>query len=237
MKWFRFYNDVVDDPKLMTLPLDAYRLWTQCLCVASHSEPRGTLPDLASLAFRVRSDPATLRPMIDTLIERKLITVSAKGNMSIYKWDYYQRPSDNAAARKRKQRNRASPPPTATLPLSRDEPANPETERVEKLCNDLFPCTGWTAHIASACDLYPPAWVEEALQIARDQNANQWTYIRGILQNFRKNGGSESELRARRASAVPRASSMEGQMARDREAAKRLKAKALAEEKGHAESR
>lgn len=264
MKWFRFYEDVIDDPKLMTLAPEAFRFWVQCLCLASHSPERGTLPTPDEIAFRTRTDPDQARALIDTLVSRKLIVSAADGSLSIYKWDHYQKPSDDAGAMKRRQRARsqASPPrppsprPAPSRDLSRDRPETcpdhrgeeirqdqtqttapgagatlrvacdpDEVERLEELCNTLFPMTGWPAFVAGACALYPPAWVAEAMQIGAERNTDSWSLIRSILERFQRQGVSDSEQRAKRAPSQPRASPMQGQMERDRIAGEKWMAK------------
>ena len=52
MKWFRFYHDAIDDPKVQRLPGDVFKFWVNLLCLASRSNERGvvTAAELLSVA-------------------------------------------------------------------------------------------------------------------------------------------------------------------------------------------
>lgn len=54
MQWLRLYDDVLDDPKVQRLPSELFKHWINLLCLANKSEVRGTLPDEADIAFRLR---------------------------------------------------------------------------------------------------------------------------------------------------------------------------------------
>ncbi len=41
---------------------------------------------------------------------------------------------------------------------------------------------------------YPPAWLEEAIQIAVERNARNWRYIRAILERWQTNGKDDGRL-------------------------------------------
>jgi hypothetical protein len=41
MKWFRFYHEFVDDPKIAMMSDSDQLLWVKALCLASESEDRG----------------------------------------------------------------------------------------------------------------------------------------------------------------------------------------------------
>jgi len=50
-------------------------------------------------------------------------------------------------------------------------------------------------HLREAEDMYPPAWIEEALGIAVDNNVRKWSYVRAILDDWRSRGKDEREDR------------------------------------------
>ena len=43
MKWFRFYNEFVDDPKISMMSDSDQLLWVKALCLASDSKSRGKI--------------------------------------------------------------------------------------------------------------------------------------------------------------------------------------------------
>ena len=52
MKWFRFYADALDDPKVQRLPPPIFKTWVNLLCLASKNE--GNLPSAEECAFALR---------------------------------------------------------------------------------------------------------------------------------------------------------------------------------------
>jgi DNA replication protein len=42
---------------------------------------------------------------------------------------------------------------------------------------------------------YPPAWIEEALRIAVENNVRKWRYVEAILEDWRTRGRDEREDR------------------------------------------
>lgn len=104
MKWFRFYHDALDDPKVQRLPGDTFKFWVNLLCLASRSEERGlitkTVEDIA-FDLRVRDDEAAA--MLADLIARGLIEEHVEG-IEPHNWDKRQFKSDNVAERVERHR-------------------------------------------------------------------------------------------------------------------------------------
>jgi hypothetical protein len=69
--WFRAYNGIVDDPKVQRLAPHVFKGWICLLCLAS--ERRGPLPDLDTIAFRLRMSPHDAEQLIVALMEVGLI--------------------------------------------------------------------------------------------------------------------------------------------------------------------
>jgi DNA replication protein len=36
--------------------------------------------------------------------------------------------------------------------------------------------------------LYPPAWIEEAIELAVQNNSRRWKYVEAILRKWKENG-------------------------------------------------
>ena len=106
MKWFRFYNEVLDDPKVQKLHPALFKHWVNLLCLASEMGDAGDLPDEDAIAFRLRVRPFEARKIIDSLVDAELIertsdaeTAQTSRRLCVHNWQGRQRSSDNSAAR------------------------------------------------------------------------------------------------------------------------------------------
>lgn len=99
MKWFRFYTEVLDDPKVQLLPDRLFRLWVNLLCLANETTPRGTLPDLTAIAFRLRISEEDAQSALEAFANRGLIDIDDDGTSAPHNWDSRQRRSDSSAER------------------------------------------------------------------------------------------------------------------------------------------
>jgi hypothetical protein len=106
VKWFRFYHDALDDPKVQLLTDHRYRQWVNLLCLASLSIPRGSLPDLAGIAFRLRLSVEEAREMLDEFVCFTLLDVDGEGHLQPHNWNGRQHASDDVTARVAKHRER-----------------------------------------------------------------------------------------------------------------------------------
>lgn len=105
MKWFRFYHDALDDPKVQRLPGDTFKFWINMLCLASQSDERGlVMMDVEEIAFATRLDDEEAARLLADLIKRQLIEETAEG-YQIHNWDKRQFKSDDVTGRVSKHRN------------------------------------------------------------------------------------------------------------------------------------
>ncbi len=70
-RWFRFYDDALNDPKILRLSDDVFRAWVSMLCVASKN--KGVLPSTADLGFYLRIKPARVATLITQLVSAGLL--------------------------------------------------------------------------------------------------------------------------------------------------------------------
>jgi hypothetical protein len=107
MKWFRFYSEAVNDPKVQRLPGDLFKLWVNLLCLANENSERGTLPkDVEEIAWRLRMSGDDLRQQLHTLQGQKLLDWSEEtGCFTCHNWNERQKPSDDVTSRVNKYRN------------------------------------------------------------------------------------------------------------------------------------
>jgi len=136
MKWFRFYDEVLDDPKCQRLTPVMFRHWVNILCIANRSNQRGTLPAVEHIAFSLRLTQAKTMAVLNDLVTVGLLDRNGNETFSPHGWSSRQRVSDDVAQRvsKHRERNESEPLPkqksnvTDALPHARATEAETETE-------------------------------------------------------------------------------------------------------------
>jgi len=126
MKWFRFYTEVLHDPKIRELPDVLFRAWVNILCVASKYGGEMPVADLPHQLGR-RSD--FVQREVNILIERGLLTYGG-GLIIPHNWYGRQYKSDNPAERMRNYRARKRRAKVVTL--KRYEVTAPEKKESKK---------------------------------------------------------------------------------------------------------
>lgn len=119
--WFRFYNGVVDDPKVQRLRPELFKTWVNLLCIACRND--GALPGFEDLAFALRMDDATLSSQLGELIFVGLLDEVGTG-LAPHNWSGRQYRGDQdvtAAERAKRYRDRKR---DATNTVTRDASRN-----------------------------------------------------------------------------------------------------------------
>lgn len=101
-RWFRFYDEALDDPKVQRLSPQLFKTWVNLLCLASKED--GKLPSNDDIAFRLRISVQDAALQIEDLILAGLIDLDARGNRAPHNWSERQYASDSSAERMRKHR-------------------------------------------------------------------------------------------------------------------------------------
>lgn len=68
--WFRFYAEVLNDPKIQILPITMKWRWVELLCLASQAD--GCLPSLKEVSFALRLSEAKTKTILDSLVDAGL---------------------------------------------------------------------------------------------------------------------------------------------------------------------
>lgn len=102
MSWFRFYTDVLNDPKVQRLPAETFRTWVNLLCLAKEHD--GVLPDLPDVAFALRIGEEQAAGFLAELTERGLLDREELNTLIPHNWAGRQYPSDNSTERTRRYR-------------------------------------------------------------------------------------------------------------------------------------
>lgn len=121
--WFRFYESVVDDPKVQLMPAETFKVWVNILCIAS--QHGGILPAVQDLAFRLRMDEGAVGDLLDLFYSKQLLDeVELEGaavGYTPHNWQGRQYKTDSsdptAAARMQRYRDKKKAPnASVTLP-------------------------------------------------------------------------------------------------------------------------
>src|SRR5687768_13277588 len=82
-----------------------FRSWINLLCLASMNDPRGDLPSVEDMAFRLRKDEDAMNGILVTLSDTGLIEQCHETETYlIHNWHERQFESDNSTERVRKHR-------------------------------------------------------------------------------------------------------------------------------------
>jgi hypothetical protein len=137
-RWFRVYDDMVDDPKVQRLSADLFRALVNLWCMASKNG--GTLPCLGDIAYTLRIRQDRVVRMLEELKECELL--DGDDTLTPHNWSKRQYKSDvtdpTAADRQQKYRDKkrnATVTPTVTPTVTGKRPETEqnrtETEKIE----------------------------------------------------------------------------------------------------------
>jgi len=102
-RWFRLYDDVLNDPKVQKLNGELFKLWINVLCIAS--KHGGVLPSLDDLSFELRLPTLVCKTEIDMLKAAGLIDGDKK--LKPHGWEKRQYKSDTSTDRVKRFRERS----------------------------------------------------------------------------------------------------------------------------------
>jgi hypothetical protein len=100
-RWFRVYDDLVDDPKVQLLPGDMVKALLNLWCLASQNG--GILPDISTIAFKLRVKLDRVEKILSTLKEAGLIDDDETGTHP-HNWNRRQFKSDLSTERVKRHR-------------------------------------------------------------------------------------------------------------------------------------
>ncbi len=102
-RWFRFYDDALNDPKIVLMPEALRWHWVAILCVASKNE--GILPNVQDVAFGLRLSQKKAQSIIDDLLARGLLD-RVDEMLTPHNWTGRQYQSDSSAERVKRHREK-----------------------------------------------------------------------------------------------------------------------------------
>lgn len=102
-RWFRFYDDVLDDPKVQRLPSELFKVWVNILCLASRNG--GYLPPIGDIWFSLRLCEKDARKHLDALAAAGLLDTDGE-TLHPHNWSGRQFSSDVSKDRVKRHRER-----------------------------------------------------------------------------------------------------------------------------------
>lgn len=111
VKWWRCYDELLDDPKVQHLPATLFKRYINLLCLANRGTPRGTLPDVQGIAFALRISAHAAEGTISALRQAGLLD-DEEGRLVPHGWRRRQPESDDSAGRVDRYRHG---PPAVTV--------------------------------------------------------------------------------------------------------------------------
>jgi hypothetical protein len=125
-RWFRVYDEMLDDAKVQRLPPILFKAWVNLLALTSRSG--GNLPDVSDIAFALRSDEETVNGWLDDLEARGLLDEDENGTRP-HNWNARQHRSDSdPTAAERQARKRARDKELSVTDASRVTSHPPDTD-------------------------------------------------------------------------------------------------------------
>jgi len=106
MKWFRMWNDIIDDPKcnVSNMPYETFHLFVSLMAYASELEKNGFIHNEDDPAWRLRISNEKLKKHLKILINLEIITQDKNG-ISFKNWNKRQFSSDKSTDRVKRFRN------------------------------------------------------------------------------------------------------------------------------------
>ncbi len=104
LQWFRFYTEVVDDPKIHRLSDVLHRFWINCLCLAGRNG--GVLPAVDDIAFHIRKPAAKVALMMRELVTLELLEEVSPEKLKPHNWSNRQYEGESSSSRVRHFRER-----------------------------------------------------------------------------------------------------------------------------------
>ena len=105
MRWFRFYEDAVNDPAIQCLSAEHFKIWVNLLCLTSKNN--GKLPpDLSNIAFYIRETEQAMLTAIEALLAEGFLVRGDDGVVALSNWRSHQASQRPDAAEWRSIRER-----------------------------------------------------------------------------------------------------------------------------------
>lgn len=124
-RWFRFYAEALDDPKVQRLPSELFKAWVNLLCVAAKND--GEIPSITYAAFALRLAEGKAGAIIASLAQKGLIDPVDGRYFAPHNWNARQFKSDVSNERVKRYRERKC------NVTSNNNETPPDTEQIQSI--------------------------------------------------------------------------------------------------------
>lgn len=125
-RWFRYYDDALDDLKVQRLSGDLFKTWCNLLSLTSKND--GVLPSVDDIAFRLRISIQDAQHRVEDLILAGLLDVAPDQSVAPHNWSDRQYVSDSSAFRMQKLRKKKRSDVTCDAAVTVQTRSEPDTE-------------------------------------------------------------------------------------------------------------
>jgi hypothetical protein len=124
MRWFRVYNEVIDDPKIHKMNAKIFKTFIFMMCFASECEQNGKIPCTSrEISVRIRTRHDTVKATIEKLIDLQILANDSNG-YKFLNWEKRQFKSDLSTERVQRFRN-------VTVTANETPPEQNRTEHIK----------------------------------------------------------------------------------------------------------
>jgi len=197
MKWFRYYSEALNDPKVQTMPDLAFKCWVNLLCLANEGKPRGRFRR-EDVPYSLRMPEDRAHKMITYFIDRGLLEED-DDFLVPHNWDGRQFVSDNVTERVKKHRSNVS----RNVPRNGDEalhgtPPETDTETESETENPpVSPLAGGTPAHSRRKTALPDDWtVSDAGVEYAERHGFDARELPDLVERFRNHHTSRRNLMA-----------------------------------------
>lgn len=220
--WIKLYLEIIDDPKMATLPDRLWRRSIELFLLAGRlcTDKSGDLPDINQISWLLRIPSQELH-LDMTQLEATGIVQKTNDGWNVINFKKRQAASSNAERKKRERERRNSEQYAGVTDLSRnvtqinrvrltESESETESETEQKqtiinnspefgaLCNvyekNIGPLTQMIAEdLKDTLEEFSLQLCMDAVSEALKNNVRKWSYVRGILKNWKRDGRTSKQ--------------------------------------------
>lgn len=132
--WFRFYNEVLNDRKVQSLADWIFKIWVNCLCLASMNETfHGNIGTIDDVSYALRETKERVTEAFHTLVTIGIL-VTENETFHLAAWKKRQFKSDSSTERVRKHRERSTN--VTVTPQIRSDQIQIRTDQSDSVSNE-----------------------------------------------------------------------------------------------------
>ncbi len=231
-RWFRFYDDALNDPKVQLLPGDLFKAWVNLLCLASKNN--GKIPSADAAAFALRTTAARAGAIVADLAGRGLLDNVEGGYFAPHNWGSRQYKSDVSNDRVKRFRQRqgnaagnvtgnvSEAAPESEQNITEDDDDGPRPPLISEAANKL--ADEVAIIVGHDLNFVPPAWCGAAYRVQNWLNGgwDRAIILASVREQMAKRHGDQPDrinyfekgiasAHARQAQPLPVANVIEGE--------------------------